>query len=49
MRGNTWVQRLKDRVFENKGLTYEQIQALEREGSPLVEVVKPQGRPIDNI
>ncbi|MCI9130014.1 MAG: hypothetical protein HFJ65_06900 [Eggerthellaceae bacterium] len=49
VRGNTWVERLKNRVFENKGLTYEQIQALEREGSPLVEVVKPQGRPMDNV
>lgn len=49
VRGNTWVERLKNRVFENKGLTYEQIQALEREGSPLVDVVRPQGRPMDNV
>lgn len=45
----TMLERLKDRIFENKGLTYEQIQRLKLEGSPLVDVKRPQGRPIDNI
>lgn len=49
VRGATVLERLKNRVFENKGLTYEQIKALEREGSPLVQVEKPQGRPMDNV
>ena len=49
VRGNTWLERLKDRVFENKGLTYDQIKQLELEDSPLVQIEKPQGRPIDNV
>lgn len=49
VRGATIMERLKNRVFENKGLTYDQIKALEREDSPLVEVVKPEGRPMDNV
>lgn len=44
----TRLQRLKNRVFENKGFTYEQIQEMIAEGHPLVEVIKPTGRPIDN-
>lgn len=49
VRGATWLERLKNRVFENKGYTYAQVQELERIGSPLVEVVKPEGRPMDNV
>lgn len=49
VRGATWVERLKNRVFENKGLTYEQIKQLELEDSPLVQIEKPQGRPMDNV
>ena len=48
VRGATWMERLKNRVIENKGYTYEQVQELERQNSPLVQVVRPEGRPIDN-
>lgn len=49
VRGATMLERLKNRIIENKGYTYEQVQQLELEGSPLVQVVKPQGRPMDNV
>lgn len=49
VRGDTWLERLKNRVFENKGLTYNQIKQLELEDSPLVQIEKPQGRPMDNV
>lgn len=44
----TKLQRLKNRVFENKGFTYEQIQQMIAENHPLVQIIKPTGRPIDN-
>ncbi len=45
--GNFW-QRMKSRIFENKGFTYEQIQQMIAEDHPLVKIIKPTGRPIDN-
>lgn len=42
------LERIKGRLFENKGYTYEQIQNLIDLGSPLVRIMKPQGRPIDH-
>ena len=45
--GNLW-QRMKGRIFENKGFTYEQIQQMIAEDHPLVKILKPTGRPIDN-
>ena len=44
----TRLQRLKNRIFENKGYTYEQIQEMIANDHPLVKVIRPTGRPIDN-
>ncbi len=44
----TGLQRLKNRIFENKGFTYEQIQQMIADEDPRVRVIKPQGRPIDD-
>ncbi len=44
----TRLQRLKNRVFENKGFTYEQIQQMIQDDDPRVRIIKPQGRPIDD-
>lgn len=43
----TMLRRLKGRIFENKGYTYDQIQYMILNDSPLVRVIKPEGRPID--
>lgn len=45
--GSRW-QRIKNRVFEHKGYTYDEIQSMIENDHPLVRIVKPQGRPIDN-
>ncbi len=42
------LEKLKNRIFENKGFTYEQIQEMIENGDPRVQIIKPQGRPIDN-
>lgn len=42
------LERLKGRIFENKGHSYEEIQNLIALDSPLTRVIKPQGRPIDH-
>lgn len=47
VQGATWYQRLRNRVFDPKGFTYEQIQHLIETDSALVRPIKPQGRPID--
>lgn len=44
----SFFQRMKSRIFENKGFTYEEIQKMIAEGHPLVKIIKPIGRPIDN-
>lgn len=41
-------ERLKGRIFENKGYTYEEVQNMMALDSPLTRIVKPQGRPIDH-
>ena len=47
VQGATWYERLKNRIFDPKGIPYEQIQQLIERESPLVTPIKPQGRPID--
>jgi hypothetical protein len=47
-RAASMLERIKGRIFENKGFTYEQIKQLKAENSPLTHIVKPQGRPCDN-
>ena len=42
------LQRLKGRLFENKGYTYEEIQNMIALDSPYTRIIKPQGRPIDH-
>ena len=46
--GATWLERLKGRVLENKGIPYPEMQRLIEEGSPLATPVRPIGRPMDN-
>lgn len=41
------LERLKGRLFEKKGYTYEQIQNFIALDSPLVRIFRPEGRPID--
>lgn len=41
------LERLKGRIFENKGYTYEEIQNLIALDSPITRIVRPEGRPVD--
>lgn len=41
------LERIKGRIFENKGYTYEEIQNMIALDSPLVRIFRPEGRPID--
>lgn len=42
------LERLKGRIFENKGYTYEEIQNMIALDSPFTRIIRPEGRPIDN-
>lgn len=42
------LNNLKNRIFENKGFTYEEVQELIEADSPYVRIIKPEGRPIDH-
>lgn len=42
------LQRIKSRILDNKGYTYDEIQQMIAENHPLVQIIKPTGRPIDN-
>ena len=42
------LERLKGRIFENKGYTYEEIQNMIALDSPYTKIVRPEGRPIDH-
>ena len=42
------LQRLKGRLFENKGYTYEEIQNMIALDSPYTRIIRPEGRPIDH-
>ena len=44
----TRLERIKRQIFDEKGYTFEQIQEMIKEGHPLVQVIKPTGRPIDS-
>ena len=41
-------ERLRGRIFENKGYTYEEIQNLIALESPITTIYKPTGRPVDH-
>lgn len=41
-------ERIKGRIFENKGYTYEEIQNLIALESPITTIYKPTGRPVDH-
>ncbi len=43
----TVLQKLKGRIFENKGFSYEEIQQMINSDDPRVKIIKPTGRPID--
>ncbi len=42
------LERLKGRIFENKGYTYQEIQNMIALDSPLTRIYRPEGRPIDS-
>lgn len=42
------LERLKGRIFENKGHSYQEIQNLIALDSPLTRIIRPEGRPIDS-
>lgn len=42
------LDRLKSRLFENKGFTYEDIQEMIEKDSPYTRIIVPEGRPIDH-
>lgn len=48
-KGATWGERLKGRLFESKGIPYDEMQRLIEEESPLATPVRPVGRPMDNV